>query len=82
MLLKRYYILTAHLDVVYIGEFENFSMAWDFVSYEENISFVYLFKEENLLKLVDTIQEKVKEQNRISTTTKEIELDRAFTKSK
>ncbi len=58
-MLKRYYILTAHLDVVYIGEFKNFSDAWDFCEYESNLSFVYLFKEENLLKLSDTIQEKV-----------------------
>lgn len=57
MIMKRYYILTKNVTVEYVGEFENFSEAWDYINVEQNLNFVWLFKEENMLKLAERITE-------------------------
>ena len=59
--MKNYYILTNRLEIKFVGEFENFSEAWNFIDYEMPSPFVWLFKEENLLGLIDTIKKSVKE---------------------
>ena len=52
---KRYYILTNQLSIEYVGDFENFSDAWEYIDYEMSKPFVWLIKEENLLKLRNDI---------------------------
>ena len=59
--MKKYYILTNRLEIRYVGEFENFSEAWEYIDYSMQAPFVWLFKEENLLGLIDTIKKSVKE---------------------
>ena len=59
--MKNYYILTNRLEIKYVGEFENFSEAWEYIDYSMQAPFVWLFKEENLLGLIDTIKKSVKE---------------------
>lgn len=61
--MKKYYILTNRLEIRYVGEFESFSDAWEFIDYEMQSPFVWLFKEENLIRLIDTIKEVVNENN-------------------
>ena len=49
--MKKYYILTPMNDVEYIGEFEEFRDAWEFLEYESNIRFVWLVSENSINKL-------------------------------
>lgn len=58
-MLKKYFILTNKLQIEYVGDFENFSEAWNYIDYDMQKPFVWLFKEENLIKLIDEIKEKV-----------------------
>ena len=39
-------------DVEYIGEFEEFRNAWDFLEYESNIRYVWLISENSMHKLI------------------------------
>lgn len=57
--MKKYYILTNRLEIRYVGEFENFSEAWEYIDYSMQAPFVWLFKEENLLGLISTIREAI-----------------------
>ncbi len=47
--MKKYYILTPMNDVEYIGEFEEFKDAWDFLEYSSNN--VWLVSENSINKL-------------------------------
>ena len=49
--MKKYYVLTPMNDVEYIGEFEEFKDAWDFLEYSSNIRYVWLVSENSINKL-------------------------------
>jgi len=49
--MKKYYVLTPMNDVEYIGEFEEFKEAWDFLEYSSNIRYVWLVSENSINKL-------------------------------
>lgn len=49
--MKKYYVLTVQNDIEFLGNFENFSEAWDFLNYESNKRFVWLISDQNLLSL-------------------------------
>lgn len=52
---KNYYILTKNNNIEFIGQFENFATAWDYLEYNINKDFVYLFNEKRLKELSDNI---------------------------
>lgn len=54
--MKKYFILTNRLDIEYVGEFPNFSEAWEYISYDGEKNFVWLMKEENLRKVSEKIK--------------------------
>jgi len=54
---KNYYILTHNNDIEFIGKFENFSSAWDFMEYTVDRDFIYLFNEKRLKELFNNINE-------------------------
>lgn len=41
-------------DVQFIGEFEEFKNAWEFLEYESNIRYVWLISENSMKKLQTT----------------------------
>jgi hypothetical protein len=49
--MKKYYVLTPMNDVEYIGEFQEFKEAWDFLEYSSNIRYVWLVSENSINKL-------------------------------
>lgn len=57
--MPKYFILTNHLEIEPVGEFPNFSEAWEYIDYEMSKPFVWLIKEENLRKLVIEIEDKL-----------------------
>lgn len=52
---KNYYILTKNNNIEFIGQFENFATAWDYLEYNINKDFIYLFNEKRLKELSDNI---------------------------
>lgn len=56
-MLKKYFVLTNRNEINFVGEFNNFSEAWEHIEYTIDQPFVWLFKEENLKQLVKTIEE-------------------------
>lgn len=49
--MKKYYVLTPMNDVEYVGEFQDFKEAWDFLEYSSNIRYVWLVSENSINKL-------------------------------
>lgn len=47
-------------DVEYIGEFEEFRDAWDFIEYDSNIRYVWLVSENSINKLFNLFENIVK----------------------
>lgn len=46
--------MTPMNDVQFIGEFEEFKNAWEFLEYESNIRYVWLISENSMRKLHST----------------------------
>lgn len=46
--MKKYYAITPMNQTTFIGEFEDFRSAWDFVEYESNIRYVWIISENSL----------------------------------
>lgn len=49
--MKKYYIISPMNEVKFIGEFEEFRDAWEFLNYESNERFVWLISENSMKKL-------------------------------
>lgn len=58
-MLKKYFVLTNRNEINYVGEFENFSEAWEYIEYTIDQPFVWLFKEDNLRTLIKTIEKAI-----------------------
>ena len=58
--MKKYFIITPMNDVEYIGEFEEFRDAWDFIEYDSNIRYVWLVSENSINKLFNLFENIVK----------------------
>lgn len=43
-------------EVSYLGEFEEFKDAWDFLEYESNVRYVWLISENSMKKLQSTFK--------------------------
>ena len=54
--MKKYFIITPMNEVEYVGEFEEFRDAWDFLNYESNQRFVWLISENSIRKLFNTFE--------------------------
>lgn len=55
--MKKYYTISPMNEVSYLGEFEEFKNAWDFLEYESNIRYVWLISENSMKKLVSEFKE-------------------------
>ena len=56
--MKKYYALSNHGKLIYIGEFKCYSDAYEYADEEANLNFVWIFKESKLEELkirIDTI---------------------------
>ncbi len=53
--MKKYYILTPANDIQYIGNFETFKDAWEFVNYDSNFRYVWIVSENSINKLHKTL---------------------------
>jgi len=58
-MLKKYFVLTNKNEINFVGEFENFSEAWEHIEYTTDQTFVWLFKEDNLRTLIKTIEKAI-----------------------
>lgn len=58
-MLKKYFVLTNRNEINYVGEFQNFSEAWEYIEYTIDQPFVWLFKEDNLRTLIKTIEKAI-----------------------
>lgn len=55
--MKKYFVITPMNEVKYIGEFEEFRNAWEFLNYESNQRFVWLISENSMNKLFQQFHE-------------------------
>jgi hypothetical protein len=53
--MKNYYGLTNNQNLEYIGKFNSFKEVWDFIEYESDKNFIWIFNENRLQNLVDQI---------------------------
>jgi len=53
--MKNYYILTSRNTIDFVGEFNNFAEAWDYISYDMERPFVWLLSENSLRELSERI---------------------------
>ena len=56
--MKKYFALSNHGKLVYLGEFDSYSDAYEYAEYEKDINFIWIFKESKLEELrirIDTI---------------------------
>jgi hypothetical protein len=61
--LKKYFYLTSKNEINYLGEFPCFSAAWDYASYDIDLTFVWIFNSEVLLGISDNIKQKLADLN-------------------
>ena len=57
--MKKYYIFTNRNEVEYIGQFESFYEAWDFVDIEQQLNFLWLIEENDLMRVAENIYYKL-----------------------
>ena len=57
--MRRYYILTNKNQIECVGEFNSFYDAWDFVDIEEQLNFLWLIDEDDLMRVADDISHKL-----------------------
>lgn len=55
--MKKYYIITPMNEVTYVGEFEEFRDAWEFLNYDSNLRFVWLISENSMKTLFNQFDE-------------------------
>lgn len=56
--MKKYFALSNHGKLIYLGEFSKYSDAYEYAEYEQDINFIWIFKESKLEELkfrIDTI---------------------------
>ena len=61
--MKKYFALLNKGTFLYIGEHECYSDAYDYMEYEVNIPFLWIYKEENMHKLASEIDKALRELN-------------------
>lgn len=50
--MRKYFILNSHNQLKYIGKFEDFPSAWDYLNYSTNENFVWLMSDRRLEQLI------------------------------
>lgn len=66
--MKKYYILTPMNDVKYIGEFQEFKDAWEFLEYSSNLRYVWLISENSIKKLKESFEQIIENNNETDNT--------------
>lgn len=55
--MKNYFIITPNNDLKYIGEFNEFKDAWEYLEYDTNQRFVWLISERSIRKLYSQFED-------------------------